>query len=153
MATAAAIVIPTTMVTSVVFEPFTVKTTAGEVTSVVPVEIGAIVFVVYTVTIVAIPYRVVIVNIPGEIVLIYYSGGSRSIIVLAITILIISVLTYRCGSRSGVLLIYYGRRRGRGRGNINPGAGYTYTDTGVKINLRVSGAGDQGTGEDRGKYK
>jgi hypothetical protein len=90
------------------FEPYTVKTSAVEVSSIVPVEIRAIVFVVDAVTVVAVPYGVVVVSIPGVLCLIDDCRGRLGTIVLIVSIVI---LVYGCGCR--VLLIDYGRRRRR----------------------------------------
>ena len=127
---------------SVMFEPCMVKPSAIEVRSVVPVEIGAIVFIVYAVAVVTIPNRVVVIHVPGEFC--FIDNGRRSRCIISILV-IISVLTY--GSRCRVLLINYSR----GRCNIHS-AGRDIEPY-VDGYLGVSGSSKQGTGEDRGKYK
>jgi hypothetical protein len=130
---------------SVVFEPRVVKTSAIEVRSVVPVEIGTIVLIVNTVAVVTIPNRVVVIHVPGEFRFIDNGGRRRCIISILI---IISVLTYGSRCRRGVLLINYGRGRG---GDIHS-AGRNI-ESYVDRYLRISGSGKQGAGEDRGKNK
>jgi hypothetical protein len=120
-----------------VFESFTVETSSFETFPVVPVEIRAIVFIVDPVAEVTVPDGVVVISIPRELTFIY--NGRRS--------LIIFVLAYRSGRI--LFLVNYGRRRGRC--NIHPARGNIEPD--VDGYLRVSGSGNQGTGEDRGKYK
>lgn len=142
--------IPSTVITSVMLEPAVVKTSAVEVRSVVPVEIGAIVFIIDPVAIVAVPNGVVVIHIPGEFGLIDDGGRRRSITVLAISILVISILAYRCGRRCRILLINYGRRRGR-RGIYYPAGRDVEPD--MDRYLRVSRSSNQGTGEDCGEYK
>jgi len=131
-------------------EPFAFKTSAVKVPSIVPVEIGAIVFIVHAVTEVAIPNGVVVISIPGELILIDdgrggLATGVLAISVLIISILIISVLVY--GGRSGILLISYSR----GRRNIHSAYGKVESD--VDGYLGISRSGEQGAGEDRGEYK
>jgi hypothetical protein len=126
-----------------------VKSSAAEVGSIVPFEIRTIVFIIDTVAVVTTIGGVVIVNIPGEFVLIHHGRRSRCI---AIAVLIVLILAYRSRCRSGILLIYYGRRRGR-RAHINPDSGHTESDMGVDIYLGVGRAGDEGTCKDRSKNK
>lgn len=133
---------------SVMFEPCMVKPSAIEVRSVVPVEIGAIVFIVYAVAVVTIPNRVVVIHVPGEFC--FIDNGRRSRCIISILV-IISVLTY--GSRCRVLLINYSRGRGRRCRYINPGTRNAKSDVGIYVYLRISGSGKQGAGEDRCKYK
>jgi len=89
------------------FKPFVVKTSTVEVSSVVPVEIRAIVFVVDAVTEVAVPNGVVVISIPGVLGLIDNCCGRLCAIVL-----IVSIVILVDGCRSRILLIDY-RRRGR----------------------------------------
>jgi len=135
---ASVVIISPATVKPLTFEPFVVKTSAVEIPSVFPVEIGAVVFIIDPVAEVTVPNRVVIISIPREIVFIYDGGRSLSIFVL--------ILAYR----SGRILFLVNYRR-RGRGNIHPAGRNIEPD--VDGYLRVSRSGDQGTGEDRGKYK
>jgi len=111
------------------FESSTVKPSAVEISSVVPVEIRTVVFVVYPVTVVAIPYGVVIVSIPGEFCFIDDCCGRLGAIVLVVPIII---LVHRCRRR--ILLIDNRRRRGR-CGYIYPCSGNAKSDMGTYIYL------------------
>jgi len=142
--------LPTSSVSAAVvfvFEPRVIKMTAIEISSVIPLEIGAIVFVINPVAEVAVPTRVVIISIPGEIVLIDDCCRSLTIGILAIPILVISVLVHR-SSRILFLINYRS-----GRGNIYPADRNPEPDVGIYIYLGVSRAGKQGAGDDRSKYK
>lgn len=144
-------VLATIVIEPLVFESCMVKPSTAEVGSIVPFEVRTIVFIVDTVAVVATIGRVVIVSIPGEVVLIYDGSRSRcvTIAILAISVLIVLILTYRSRCRSGILLIYYS---GRGRrAHINPDSGDT--ETGIDIYLRIGRAGDEGTSKDRCKNK
>jgi hypothetical protein len=140
---ASVVVISATCV-SFTFKPFVVKTSAVEVSSIVPVEIRAIVFVVDAVTEVAVPNGVVVISIPWVLGLIDNRGGRLAAIVLIVSIVI---LVYRCRSR--ILLINYRRRRGR----CNIHSAYRKVESDVDRYLGVGGRGNQGAGEDRGEYK
>jgi len=124
-----------------------VKSSAAEVGSIVPFEIRTIVFVIDTVAVVTTPCRIVIVNISGEFILVHNGGRSRCV---TIAVLIVLILAYRSRCRGGILLIYYGRRRGR-RAHINPDS--RNTETSVDIYLGIGRAGDEVTCKDCSKDK
>jgi hypothetical protein len=111
--------------TVIALKPALVESTAIEVRSVVPFERRTIVFIVDTVAEVSIPRGVVVVSIPWEIVLIYDSGRCGRISVLVV------FLINRVGCRSGILLIYYSRRR---RGAYKYSHSW-YTNMGANIYL------------------
>ena len=100
---ASVVVISSATVKPLMFEPFVVKTSTVEVFSVVPVEIGAVVFIIDPVAEVAVPNGVVIISISREIIFIY--DGRRSLSIFVLT------LAYRSGRI--LFLVNYRRRRGR----------------------------------------
>ncbi len=124
---------PPSVEATVMFEPVVVKTTAVEISPVVPFEERTVVFEVETIAVVAVPGRIIIICISGEISFTDRRCG------------IVSACIYRSG---GICAGVYDRRS-----DIDPGYRYPHANAGGDKYLGITFSSDEAGGYNCGKNK